>query len=81
VWLARSEACEHQAFAVGARVLGLQFHLEMTPDDVARIAKECANELTAGKFVQSAEAIIARAAQENAAGALMGRLLTRLERG
>ncbi len=81
VWLARSEACEHQAFAVGVRVLGLQFHLEMTPDDVARIAKECADELTAGKFVQSAEAIIARAPQETAAGVLMDRLLGLIERG
>ena len=81
VWLARSEACEHQAFAVGARVLGLQFHLEMTPDDVARIAKECADELTAGKFVQSAQAIVERAKTENAAGVLMERLLALIERG
>ena len=80
VWLARSEACEHQAFAVGARVLGLQFHLEMTPDDVARIAKECADELTAGKYVQSAQAMVARAKLETAPGVLMEALLTRLER-
>jgi len=80
VWLARSEGCEHQAFAVGARVLGLQFHLEMTPDDVARIAIECADELTAGKFVQSAEAIVARVPQETAAGVLMDRLLGLIER-
>ena len=81
VWLARSEACEHQAFAVGERVLGLQFHLEMTPDDVARIAKECADELTPSRFVQPAEVIITRAAQENAAGVLMDRLLGLIERG
>jgi GMP synthase-like glutamine amidotransferase len=81
VWLARSQACEHQAFAVGARVLGLQFHLEMTPEDVARIAKECADELTAGKWVQSAQAMTARAPQETGAGALLGRLLARLEVG
>lgn len=81
VWLARSEACEHQAFAVGERVLGLQFHLEMTPDDVARIATECADELTPSRFVQPAEVIITRAAQENAAGALMDRLLGLIERG
>jgi hypothetical protein len=80
VWLARSEACEHQAFAVGARVLGLQFHLEMTPDDVARIAKECADELTAGKYVQSAQAMVARAKLETAPAVLMEALLTRLER-
>ncbi|MBC8040672.1 MAG: hypothetical protein H7Y06_09030 [Opitutaceae bacterium] len=53
----------------------------MTPDDVARIAKECADELTAGKFVQSAEAIVARAKTETAAGVLMDRLLGLIERG
>jgi GMP synthase (glutamine-hydrolysing) len=31
-WLARSEACAHQAFRVGANVYGLQFHLEVTPE-------------------------------------------------
>ena len=53
----------------------------MTPDDVARIAKECADELTAGKFVQSAQAIVERAKTENAAGVLMERLLALIERG
>lgn len=80
VWLARSAACEHQAFAVGGRVLGLQFHLEMTPADVARIARECADELTAGRFVQPADTIIARAAEETAAGVLLDRLLAAIER-
>jgi GMP synthase (glutamine-hydrolysing) len=31
-WLARSEACLHQAFRVGSCVYGLQFHLEVTPE-------------------------------------------------
>jgi GMP synthase-like glutamine amidotransferase len=34
-WLARSEACAHQAFRVGANVYGLQFHLEVTPEMIA----------------------------------------------
>jgi GMP synthase (glutamine-hydrolysing) len=34
-WLARSEACAHQAFRVGAKVYGLQFHLEVTPGMIA----------------------------------------------
>jgi GMP synthase-like glutamine amidotransferase len=82
VWLARSKACEHQAFAMGARVLGLQFHVEMTPDDVKRIAAECADELTPAAYVQSAQEIIARAPVEGGATAgLLGRLLGILERG
>lgn len=79
VWLARSEACEHQAFSVGRNVLGLQFHPEMTPDDVARIVKACADDLTPGKFVQSAEGMLARAATDGEAGlALLDSLLTEM---
>lgn len=82
VWLARSAGCEHQAFAVGARVLGLQFHLEMTPDDVKRIAAECADELTPAAYVQSVGEIISRAPVEGKATAcLLDRMLGLLERG
>jgi GMP synthase-like glutamine amidotransferase len=34
-WLARSEACSHQAFRVAANIYGLQFHLEVTPAMIA----------------------------------------------
>jgi hypothetical protein len=53
----------------------------MRPEDVARIAKECADELTEGKWVQSAQALMTRAPQETGAGVLLGRLLARLEAG
>ena len=60
VHLARSAACENQAFAWGERALGLQFHLEMGRDGVARICRGCADELTVpGPFVSSAEAMLA----------------------
>lgn len=81
VWLARSEGCEHQAFAVGEHVLGLQFHLEMTPADVARIARECAGELTSGRFVQSAEVIEVCATRVTAMNELLEHMLARMERG
>ncbi|GAC1375925.1 MAG: type 1 glutamine amidotransferase [Aquirhabdus sp.] len=34
IWLAESEACAHQAFQYGARVLGFQFHPEITPKNL-----------------------------------------------
>ena len=34
-WLARSEACAHQAFRVGTNVYGLQFHLEVAPEMIS----------------------------------------------
>jgi GMP synthase (glutamine-hydrolysing) len=35
VWLARSELCAHQAFRLGDRVYGFQFHFEVTAEMIA----------------------------------------------
>jgi GMP synthase-like glutamine amidotransferase len=43
VCLASSEACGHQAFRVGSRVYGLQFHLEVTPEMIADWCSEDVN--------------------------------------
>jgi GMP synthase-like glutamine amidotransferase len=81
-WLAESDGCAHQAFAVGTRVLGLQFHLEMTAAGVSGIAQACAGELTPARYVQSADMIISQAkANEPATAKLLGRLLAGLEQG
>jgi GMP synthase (glutamine-hydrolysing) len=42
-WLAYSEACPHQAFRVGDKVYGLQFHLEVTPEMIADWASQDLN--------------------------------------
>jgi GMP synthase-like glutamine amidotransferase len=82
VWLAESDGCAHQAFAVGTRVLGLQFHPEMTADDISRIIQGCADELTPGRYIQPADFIISQAkGNEPAAAKLLGRLLAGLEQG
>lgn len=55
VHLARSAVCENQAFQLGARVLGLQFHLETTPQTAGALLAHCGHELEGGgEFVQSA---------------------------
>lgn len=51
--LARSASCTNQAFQLGSRVLGLQFHLEMTRDSVARMLDHCKSDLVSGRYVQS----------------------------
>ena len=53
IHLARSEACKHQAFQLGPRVIGMQFHLETTPDCVAALIEHCADELIDAPFVQT----------------------------
>lgn len=83
--LAESEGCAQQAFAVGERVLGLQFHLEMGAGAVAEIVKACTDELEAavgGRWVQSAEAISEGAFQHaQGASGLLAKLLAAMERG
>jgi GMP synthase-like glutamine amidotransferase len=66
VHLARSAACEHQAFLYDGRVLGLQFHLESTEQSVAGICAGCADELIPGPYVQSAERILSATADDYA---------------
>ena len=56
--LARSAACAQQAFQVGRRVIGLQFHLESTPDAVRDLVDHCAEDLVPSRFVQSREEIL-----------------------
>jgi GMP synthase-like glutamine amidotransferase len=61
--LARSEGCENQAFLFGRSVIGLQFHLETTPDSARELVKNCRNELLPAEYVQT-EAEILSAAPE-----------------
>ena len=56
--LARSAACENQAFQLGKNVIGLQFHLETTPDSAQAIVENCRDELTRNRFIQSEEQIL-----------------------
>ena len=53
--LARSRVCENQAFQIGTKVLGLQFHLETTPESAQAMWQHCADDLTGGVSVQSVE--------------------------
>jgi len=55
IHLARSAACEHQAFQIGRRVIGLQFHLETTPATATALIAHCRDELIPGPFVQNEE--------------------------
>ncbi len=55
--LASSAACENQGFVLEDRVIGLQFHLEVTPPLIEGLLTNCADELDSSTFVQSAEEI------------------------
>ncbi len=76
VHLARSDACENQAFLAGDAVLGLQFHLETTPESARALVVNCSDELTPSQHVQSESEILdATAARYQAVNRIMEEVL------
>lgn len=53
VRLASSDACVNQAFQMGNRAIGLQFHLETTPENVDSLVQNCHAELTIAPGIQT----------------------------
>ena len=79
--LAKSEGCENQAFQLGRSVIGLQFHLETTPESAREIIANCRAELIPAKYVQTEEEILsARPEQYQSINQLMGNVLSFLLR-
>jgi GMP synthase-like glutamine amidotransferase len=65
--LARSAGCELQAFQLGKRVIGIQFHLETTPSLVQGMVSHCGAELVPARFVQRESEILSSTADSFAA--------------
>ena len=78
VHLARSEACDAQAFAVGDQVVGLQFHLETTPESAAALLRHCPEDLRAGRHVQSGDEMLGGPARFARLHGVLGALLDAL---
>jgi len=76
--IADSTGCARQAFVWGDRVAGLQFHLEMGAVNVADLANVSAEDLTPGRFVQSAAELVETPADLPAAHASLFALLEEL---
>jgi len=76
VHLAQSAACRHQAFALGANAVGLQFHLETTGQSAQALITHCPEDLRPGPFVQTRGEILGDPNRFEAANALMAAVLT-----
>lgn len=57
VMLGSSEACANQGFFFDNRVVGLQFHLEMTQESIEQMISACGDELVSDEFVMTAKEI------------------------
>ena len=56
---ASTDACPHQAFICRDNVVGLQFHIEVRPEDVRSFVQGETAPLPRGRYVQSFEEILA----------------------
>jgi GMP synthase (glutamine-hydrolysing) len=80
VHLAKSDACDHQGFVFNRRVVGLQFHLEVTPQSLERLILHCRSEIDGSPYVQEPAVMLADPTRFTAANKAMDRLLDELNR-
>ncbi len=78
--LAESDACGTQAFAVGARLVGLQFHVETTAESMEALLTCGAEDIVPGPYVQTAEAMRAGAVHLAGLRPLLDRILDNMAR-
>ncbi len=82
VRLAGSAVCVNQAFQLQQNVMGLQFHLETTPQSARALVENCGRELTPGPYIQSAAQLLAVPAEMYVEiNNLMDRVLSYLDLG
>lgn len=79
--IAMSEACHNQAFVYGSRVVGLQFHLEVTTASIAALIQHCGDELLPGPYIQHPDEMLGRTDDVAIVNSAMVEVLSRLQRG
>jgi GMP synthase-like glutamine amidotransferase len=75
---AESEACLNQAFVFGSKVVGLQFHLESTPESVRALLDHCSEDVVSDRYVQRPEEMLINAEGFSSANRLMNLLLDKI---
>ena len=74
--LASSEACLNQAFKVKNQLLGLQFHLEVKPENIKLMVENGLDELQNNRFIQTKEQILTSSAHFKSSQKLLVELLS-----
>ena len=81
IHLASSAGCVNQAFQLGASVIGLQFHLETTPQLAQNLVAHCRHELVPAPYIQTEAQILSPTPERYAAmNRVMGDILAFLAR-
>ena len=78
IHLAYSACCENQAFLYREKVLGLQFHLEVTEQSIRTMVENGRNELVSGKYIQSEKELLGQSASVESNNKLMFQILDNL---
>jgi GMP synthase-like glutamine amidotransferase len=73
-----SDACANQAFVARDRLFGLQFHVEVTPEECAALCDACAHTLRPGRWRQDRATILDDVARFTAMHAWLDALLDRI---
>lgn len=79
VHVARSEACENQAFVWNNRVIGLQFHLEFTPQSTKSLIDKSQHELVEAPWIQNEQEMLADETRFRAGNEIMAGILRHIE--
>lgn len=77
--LLTTAACKNQAFSYGNKILGLQFHLEATPETLQAMVDHGQGELREeGEYIQSGSAILQQAGLTADTDTILATILDRL---
>lgn len=79
VRMARSEACDNQAFEYG-RTIGLQFHLEYSEKSIGLMFRNCADEIVEGRYIQKPDEIISQNNNVSGTQRLLNLMLDNMEK-
>jgi len=81
VRIAESSGCRNQAFQIGKSVIGIQFHLETTPESTRELVFNCRDVLVPSCYVQCEEDILSQSLEScSATNQLMGNVLSYLHK-
>jgi len=79
VRIAKSDGCENQGYIFNKRLIGLQFHLEVTKESLMEMAENGKKELVRDVFIQSKEEIMSDVGHIEANNSFMAKILSYLK--